>query len=294
MKFSSFACGIRWYWRGAVIPALVLSLTLAGCPGSPVNSPPPPINPSPPVNPPGSITGVDVQASTPEVTSGSQIAMTATVMGTGSFDPSVIWSIDFGGGSLSSSTGSSVTYIAPVVTGTIRVIIRIAAKADPNKFLLFKPLVAPVAGYPINAQIFLPGCLNEGVPNCEGTPEHPAGNSVKVVVTVASTFEVASVVASVTGTGVSAPLVYGTNSYPCQTPGGISCPPAFTAQLDLTPLTRGTFTLQVVATDTRGNTSTVSSEFVVDRPPTLQITQPTDGTVVQPLAPIKPWQSLPM
>jgi hypothetical protein len=78
------------------------------------------------------ITGIDANATPSTIASGATSSLTATVTGTGAFNPSVNWSIMSGDGSLSSNTGSSVTYTAPTVTSATTVQIKATAAGDSS------------------------------------------------------------------------------------------------------------------------------------------------------------------
>lgn len=78
------------------------------------------------------ITGIDASATPATIASSATSSVTATVSGTGAFNTGINWSITSGGGSLSSSTGSSVTYTAPSVTVNTTVQVKAAAAGDPN------------------------------------------------------------------------------------------------------------------------------------------------------------------
>jgi hypothetical protein len=77
------------------------------------------LQPAPPAS---SITSVSLNASTLNLLVSGTSLLTATVSGTGAFDPSVTWVIEAGGvGTLSNTTGNSVTYQAPA-TGLGKVV----------------------------------------------------------------------------------------------------------------------------------------------------------------------------
>ena len=78
------------------------------------------------------ITGIDASATPATITSSTTSSLTATVSGTGAFNAAVSWSILSGGGSLSASTGGSVTYTAPVVTLSTAVQIKATAAGDSS------------------------------------------------------------------------------------------------------------------------------------------------------------------
>lgn len=81
-----------------------------------------------------SIAGVSIAASKVNVRASESTTLTATVTGTGAFDNSLTWAIKAGGvGSLSNSTGSSVTYLAP--SSSLGKVVQITASSvqDPTK-----------------------------------------------------------------------------------------------------------------------------------------------------------------
>lgn len=97
-----------------------LALALVACP---VKDPP---------NVTDKITGIEASATPTSIGSGATSSLVATVSGTGTFNANVNWSIVSGGGSLSGSTGGSVTYTAPTVTSATTVQIKAAAVGDLN------------------------------------------------------------------------------------------------------------------------------------------------------------------
>ena len=76
------------------------------------------------------ITGIDASATPATITSAATSSLTATVSGTGAFNPAVNWNIVSGGGSLSASTGGNVTYTAPSVTVITTVQIKATAAGE--------------------------------------------------------------------------------------------------------------------------------------------------------------------
>jgi hypothetical protein len=68
-------------------------------------------------------------------------ALTATVVGTAL--PTVNWLINSGGGSLSATTGASVTYTAPLVQTATQVTIYAVSTVDQSKFGSFTLTVTP-------------------------------------------------------------------------------------------------------------------------------------------------------
>jgi hypothetical protein len=78
------------------------------------------------------ITGIDATASPSSISSGGTSSLNATITGAGTFNLNVNWSIVSGGGSLSSNTGSNVTYTAPTVTVQTSVQVKASAVGDAN------------------------------------------------------------------------------------------------------------------------------------------------------------------
>ena len=92
------------------------------------------------------ITGINATASPNTLTSGGTSNLSSTVTGTGTFNTGTTWNIVSGGGTLSSNTGSSVTYTAPTVTVQTPVQIKAGAAGDASisqtLTLTVKPVVA--------------------------------------------------------------------------------------------------------------------------------------------------------
>jgi hypothetical protein len=91
------------------------------------------------------ITGIDANASPVSLSSGGISSLNANVSGTGSFNANVNWSIVFGGGSLSSNTGTSVTYTAPTVTVQTAVQVKAASAGDSSFSKTLTITVSPLA-----------------------------------------------------------------------------------------------------------------------------------------------------
>jgi alpha-tubulin suppressor-like RCC1 family protein len=84
--------------------------------------------------PTSSITGVSITASKVNVRASESTTLTGLVTGTGAFDNSLTWAIKAGGvGSLSSGTGSSVTYLAPSASSGGVMQITASSLQDPLK-----------------------------------------------------------------------------------------------------------------------------------------------------------------
>jgi alpha-tubulin suppressor-like RCC1 family protein len=106
--------------RWSILPVL-LAAALAACNGNPIMITP-------------SITSVQVNASSLNLAAGASQAITATVSGTGGFNPSVTWNIESGGGTLSSITSSSVTFNAPSLSSSSTTVVRATSVQDTSKF----------------------------------------------------------------------------------------------------------------------------------------------------------------
>ena len=85
-----------------------------------------------PDTPSDAITSVAVSPASAAITTGGTVALTATVNGSGSFDSTVNWAVQSGGGTLSANTGPTVTYTAPTSEGNA--VVRASAAGDLNKF----------------------------------------------------------------------------------------------------------------------------------------------------------------
>jgi hypothetical protein len=89
------------------------------------------------------ITGIDASATPATIASGTTSSLTATVSGTGTFNAAVSWSILSGGGTLSATNGSSVTYTAPTVTATTPVQIKATAVGDSSVSKTLQVVITP-------------------------------------------------------------------------------------------------------------------------------------------------------
>ena len=85
-----------------------------------------------PDTPSDTITSVAVSPASAAITTGGTVALTATVNGSGSFDSTVNWTVQSGGGTLSANTGPTVSYTAPTAEGNA--VVRASAAGDLNKF----------------------------------------------------------------------------------------------------------------------------------------------------------------
>ncbi|WP_162485642.1 hypothetical protein [Deinococcus deserti] len=102
---------------------------------------------------PKSITGISASAQPTTITAGQTALMSASLTGTGDFDRTVRWSVMSGGGSLSASTGASVTYTSPSQATTA--IIRAASAANPSVYkdltVTVKPPPPTITGVSVTA-----------------------------------------------------------------------------------------------------------------------------------------------
>ena len=90
------------------------------------------------------ITGMTATANPTTISSGATSSLNAAVSGTGTFNQAVNWNVVSGGGSLSSSTGSSITYTAPTVSVQTPVQIKAIAAGDANFSQTLSLTVTPV------------------------------------------------------------------------------------------------------------------------------------------------------
>ena len=109
----------------------LLAFVLTACPVEKVNI----------VN---AINAITATATPTTVTSAGSSSLNAAVSGTGTFNQAVNWNVISGGGSLSSGTGSSVTYTAPSVTTQTTVQIKATAAGDANFSQTLSLTVTPV------------------------------------------------------------------------------------------------------------------------------------------------------
>ena len=106
-----------------ILTALVLTaISFSSCSNPPAPPPPAP-----------TITTVTATAAATTLSANATTALTATVTGTGAFDSSVTWSIVSGGGTLSATSGSSVTYSAPSAIPASTTVVKATSTADSSK-----------------------------------------------------------------------------------------------------------------------------------------------------------------
>ena len=107
--------------------------------------------------PKDAVTGITATASPTTIASGATSSLSATVSGTGAFSPAVNWSVISGGGTLSSTSGSSVTYTAPTVTADIAVQIKATAAGDSSVSktltLTVQPPTSPPASITVTGKV---------------------------------------------------------------------------------------------------------------------------------------------
>ena len=92
------------------------------------------------------ITSMTAAANPTTIPSGGTSSLSATLTGTGTFNPTVNWSIISGGGSLSNNSGSSLTYTAPTVTTQTTVQIKAVAAGEPKATQTLTITVTPSGG----------------------------------------------------------------------------------------------------------------------------------------------------
>jgi hypothetical protein len=107
------------------------------------------------------------------------------------------------------------------------------------------------------------------------------GDSLFVAVTVNSTFELASVTASVGGSSV--PLGFSQTAVPVR----FGATPGWTNSVSLEGLERGAYSLSVTAKDAFGAEASAQTSFRLDRKPVLQVTAPAQGSVIKGVVPVE-------
>jgi alpha-tubulin suppressor-like RCC1 family protein len=84
--------------------------------------------------PPPTVTSVLVTADVSVVNAAGTATLSATVQGTGAFDNTLTWKIVSGGGTLSATTGSSITYTAPSENTASQTVVKATSSADSSQF----------------------------------------------------------------------------------------------------------------------------------------------------------------
>jgi large repetitive protein len=109
------------------VSGLMLILTLTACPAKPAST-----NPGGDADPTNSFDQLIVTAEPNEVVQNGIVKLKAAVKGTGSFDPTVNWTVT-GSGKLSKTSGLELEYQAPaVLTNDEEIVIEATPKANPN------------------------------------------------------------------------------------------------------------------------------------------------------------------
>lgn len=114
------------------ILVLLAFVSLLGCGGG---------GPAPDAGVQDAVVGVSVTG-TDRLASRASTVLTAVVEGTGTFSSEVTWSLLSGGGSLSATTGASVTYTAPFARAETAVTVQATSEGDPSKHGVFTFTVA--------------------------------------------------------------------------------------------------------------------------------------------------------
>lgn len=112
------------------------------------------------------------------------------------------------------------------------------------------------------------------------TPGQLAGDSLFVAATVTSTFELASITASVADR--ASPLMFSSAAVP----GLFGATPGWTNTVSLNGLERGAFNIIVTARDMFGAESLSQTSFKLDRRPVLRISAPLQDTVTKFSVPV--------
>ena len=80
-----------------------------------------------------SISSVTVTSSSAILDAAATTSLSATVMGANGFDTSVNWNIVSGSGTVSATTGASITFTAPSLNSASSTLIRATSVQDPSK-----------------------------------------------------------------------------------------------------------------------------------------------------------------
>ncbi len=96
------------------------------------------------------ILSVEVNAPNPNMNAGASQTISATVNGTGAFNPAITWTLKSGTGTLSNQTNSSVTFNAPVLSTASTSIVRATSVQDSSKF---DSVTLNIAASPANSSI---------------------------------------------------------------------------------------------------------------------------------------------
>ncbi len=182
---------------------------------------------------------------------GERTTLFAFVEGLGLDNREVSWTLQ-GPGMLSPGGGRQAVYQADA-TSTGMVTVVATSVADSRVSATQQLTLAAASTDSIQTFLYDPVCTDQ---SCRSSV--PAGDSARVLVRVKSTYEVASVVARVPDTDREAVLPH----LPEPTLSEY-----FEGRLALQGISQGVHPLEIVVTDTRGNTRVTQARLVVDRPP---------------------------
>jgi PKD repeat protein len=240
---------------------VLAALMFAGACGGGGDGAPPPPAPPPNATPVASFTATPSSGTAPlEV----QFDASASSDSDGSI-ASYAWHFGDGSASGSGVTASHVFQMASTLTVTVTV-------TDDRGFTnsTTRQVVVQTAPPP-------PVAVTIQEPAAGG----PVPDQVWVAVSVRSTYEISSVVATLAGR--QTPLAYTFEAFQCAP--GWKCP-GYAAALSLASQPTGSYPLNVRATDVRGNVGEASSTVVHDNPPRLTVAQPLDLSVALPTLPL--------
>ncbi|MDY7232692.1 hypothetical protein [Hyalangium rubrum] len=226
----------------------------------------PPEPPEPPPTTPPNVTGVLIAAAPTTLAPGETAGLTARVQGLGATHRGVTWSLVQGPGRFAPATpyGSSTDalfFADSTFTGTV--VVEATSIADPSRSARLSLTVSPRPTEHLRTELLAPACKVRLRPMwaCEGVV---TGEHLSVRATVWSTYE-ASAVARIPGTDRQTPLTYNSGN--------------LVGTLDLGPLSPGQHPLEIVVTDSRGNSLVTPATFVLDRPPHLEVAEPASWQV---------------
>ncbi len=222
-----------------------------------------------PVGVPSSIaiTAGDNQTAAP----GAAVALTPVVVvkdayGSAVAGANVVFAVSGGGGTIQTPTArTDASGLASCGTWTL------GSAVGVNTVSAMVTGVSPVTFVAVGARTSTD--VKVSVPS--PTPGQTVGESVAVVATVTSAYQIAAVTASAGGATI--PLTLGT--YKC----GMSvwCP-GWLGTISVAGRPRGLVSVVVTARDVLGNTTNVVVSVLFDTPPTVLVSAPLDGTVARP------------
>lgn len=204
------------------------------------------------------ISNVMITAVPTRLAPGETASLVAFVEGYG-VGREVTWKLVEGAGQLSQKDYRSAEFVADA-SATGEVVLEVSANEVPSRTARVTLTVSPKATELLSTRILSPGCETvDGVWLCSDVS---VGDSAPVFATILPAQDITAV-ARIPGLNRDAPLSFNTEAN------------SFRGTLSLVSLDRGQYPLEVVVSDTLGNSLVTPATFVLDRPPRLEVTEPT-------------------